>query len=793
MADKVEVQFGAQLSGLTAGINQATEQIESLTAPVANIQTAFTGFAEAAGVAFAVDRVAAWAQNVAAGGEAVKKASQALGMTVEQTSRLNLTFQAMGIEESRATIGLERLAYNMNQAAISASGPAAHAFQALGISISDLKNMSLDQVMNRIADAFSKAADGPNKTAIAIALFGRSGAQMIPVLDKGSAGMAEFQQKVAATGAQLTGPMADGMEATALNFHLLDMSTQGLSNALFMQLKPAIDDIVTGATALNESVSGSEETMSGLATAVEVVVKTFTDLGDIIGIVVRAGELIEAQFEKLLGPIIGFIEGYQEATLAGKSFFDAISTGATHAADYFDQAVAKQTAALAKLKADFADIWNVPRPADYKSGEAVGEDGSGAGAPKPQMQSLGAQGSSRGAGNPAADMLQQWRDALDRRLMDEKSFFADSKGEELKYWQEKLALVNHGAQAMGLSDKQWAALHLQVERQVYALDKSAMQDWIRQYKAGIDEQLADLKTELSQKEISEAEYYARSKALAQDWANVVAEIYGKNTAQYGGALKQMDALDKQHAAQSEAVWKNASQIITNSFDQMLTGMLRGTQTFQQAFARLAENLVVAMLESIAKMTVNWALHQAQKLALTITTDTAITVADTTQAAASAAAQNAVDVKPSVMKHAGSAAAAVYDDVSQIPYVGWVLAPPAAAAAFAAVAAFGSFDVGAYALPSDMIIQAHQGEMILPAAQAAQVRAGQASVGAFPSGGVGGAGGGVTVVFAPNVQAWNGQDAANALKSQGRVIAQIVADHIKGGNTALRGAMSTAGG
>src|SRR5487761_1775799 len=244
MADKVEVQFGAQLSGLTAGINQATEQIESLTTPVANIQTAFTGFAEAAGVAFAVDRVAAWAQNVAAGGEAVKKASQALGMTVEQTSRLNLTFQAMGIEESRATIGLERLAYNMNQAAISASGPAAHAFQALGISISDLKNMSLDQVMNRIADAFSKAADGPNKTAIAIALFGRSGAQMIPVLDKGSAGMAEFQQKVAATGAQLTGPMADGMEATALN----------------------------------ESVSGSEETMSGLATAVEVVVKTFTDL-----------------------------------------------------------------------------------------------------------------------------------------------------------------------------------------------------------------------------------------------------------------------------------------------------------------------------------------------------------------------------------------------------------------------------------------------------------------------------------------------------------------------------------
>lgn|SRR5487761_86238 len=68
MADKVEIQFGAQLAGLTAGINQAKEQIEGLTAPVAAVQSAFVDLAAATGVVFAFDRVDEWAQSVAEAG-----------------------------------------------------------------------------------------------------------------------------------------------------------------------------------------------------------------------------------------------------------------------------------------------------------------------------------------------------------------------------------------------------------------------------------------------------------------------------------------------------------------------------------------------------------------------------------------------------------------------------------------------------------------------------------------------------------------------------------------------------
>src|SRR5487761_643864 len=660
--------------------------------------------------------------------------------------------------------------------------------------------MSLDQVMDRMADAFSKAADGPNKTAIAIALLGRSGGQLIPVLDQGRAGMAEFQRVAGDTGTVITGAMAEGMEKTNISIVTLGDAFKGVGITLFEAFKPASDVAGKGLISLVEWFNNSIRTGGTMDTVLAAIVAAFDTLVGAIETVVNALRILWDVFDTSFRSMVIAVQTV--GTLLrdlGNRDFGRLGDDAGAGFDRLkDVAVSHFNDILAAGKRNAKDIASLySNLGGFGAEGAPGVDTSGgvdaaAGAAKPQMTSLGAHRSGRAAGNPDAQLLQQWRDTLDQRMISEKSFFADSKGEELAYWQSKLAAIDSGEAGVNTKTKEGAALRLQVERQVYALDKSAAQQWLRDYKAGIDEQLAALKQSLSEKEISEQEYYARSKALAQDWANVVAETYGKNAQQYNAALKQMDALDKAHATQSQAVWKNASQIITNSFDQMLTGMLRGTQTFQQAFARLAENLVVALLESIAKMTVNWALHQAQKLALATTTDTAIVAADTTQAAASCAAQNAVDVKPSVMKHAGSAAAAVYDDVSQIPYVGWVLAPPAAAAAFAAVAAFGSFDVGAYALPSDMIIQAHQGEMILPAAQAAQVRAGQASVGAFPSGGVGDAGG-VTVIVAPNfnVNAWNGQDAANALKSQGRVIAQIVADHIKAGNSSLRGAMQTA--
>jgi len=56
---------------------------------------------------------------------------------------------------------------------------------------------------------------------------------------------------------------------------------------------------------------------------------------------------------------------------------------------------------------------------------------------------------------------------------------------------------------------------------------------------------------------------------------------------------------------------------------------------------------------------------------------------------------------------------MYASTAAIPIIGPILASAAAAVAYGAVEAFSAFDVGSWALPSDMLAQVHAGEMIVP--------------------------------------------------------------------------------
>ncbi|WP_284537721.1 hypothetical protein [Pleomorphomonas sp. T1.2MG-36] len=107
------------------------------------------------------------------------------------------------------------------------------------------------------------------------------------------------------------------------------------------------------------------------------------------------------------------------------------------------------------------------------------------------------------------------------------------------------------------------------------------------------------------------------------------------------------------------------------------------------------------------------------------------------ASVASAAANAATMKTGIFNHAASAAAATFDSVAQIPLVGYILAPAAAAVAFAGTAAFGSllsFDVGAWNLPTDTIAKVHKGETIVPATFADGLRSaltGQSQASAIP--------------------------------------------------------------
>jgi hypothetical protein len=79
-----------------------------------------------------------------------------------------------------------------------AQGPTsdqAVAFKPLGISAKDSSGARKTQndILLAIADSFSSFRDGTTKTALAVAIFGRAGADLIPLLDQGAAGIKKLE------------------------------------------------------------------------------------------------------------------------------------------------------------------------------------------------------------------------------------------------------------------------------------------------------------------------------------------------------------------------------------------------------------------------------------------------------------------------------------------------------------------------------------------------------------------------------------------------------------------------
>lgn len=133
----------------------------------------------------------------------MNEASQKTGITVEALSQLGYAAKMSGVDTDSFTTAMVKFNRTIAEGA-TGSGKAAEAFKAIGISAEELKSSTPDEILAKVAERFVGFADGANKTALAIALFGRAGADMIPMLNEGADGIAAMRQEADALGGTMS-------------------------------------------------------------------------------------------------------------------------------------------------------------------------------------------------------------------------------------------------------------------------------------------------------------------------------------------------------------------------------------------------------------------------------------------------------------------------------------------------------------------------------------------------------------------------------------------------------------
>jgi len=217
-------------------------------------------------------------------GDEVAKMSKRFGVAVETLSAYRLASELSGSSIESIARGLKTLAKNVNDFD-QGMGEAKDTFEALGINVrtSDGHLRDLDSIMLDIADRFSRFDDETRKAAFAQELFGRAGADLVPLLEEGSDGIRALMHEARELGVVFTEEQAHIAEEYMDSLDRLKHSFAGVRNIVALELMPALTQ---GLNAFARFIASNRESIRSWA-------------GEVARNVARAALAIKA-FGKLL-------------------------------------------------------------------------------------------------------------------------------------------------------------------------------------------------------------------------------------------------------------------------------------------------------------------------------------------------------------------------------------------------------------------------------------------------------------------------------------------------------------
>jgi lambda family phage tail tape measure protein len=183
-------RLGNSMQGLEGRVKNTAMTVRGLTTAMRALGGVIAGTAIVAGFTGMI-------RKGLEAGDALDKLSARTGVATTSLIGLQNAANLSDVSAKGLESGLTKLNVKIDQAA-RGNAQAGQAFRRLGI---DIKNTdgtlkSADEVFKSIGDRFADLPDGAQKAAAAVDIFGKAGAELIPMLNGGRAAMEEFNYEV---------------------------------------------------------------------------------------------------------------------------------------------------------------------------------------------------------------------------------------------------------------------------------------------------------------------------------------------------------------------------------------------------------------------------------------------------------------------------------------------------------------------------------------------------------------------------------------------------------------------
>lgn len=213
---------------------------------------------------------------------------QKTGLSAESLQQWGFAAKLSGSDMDSFAGATGHLARTIKEAQDGSEG-ASEALRAVGLTGSALKAAlkggdGLDAALLEISSKFADMPDGPKKTAMAMAVFGKSGAELIPTLNQGAQGLGELRKEAIELGVVMSEDTVGAADALGDNIDKVKMSIVGLKNQAVSAILPLLKELVDG---LLEWVKANKQLIIETITiGVNALIAALGVLRDIGGVVV---------------------------------------------------------------------------------------------------------------------------------------------------------------------------------------------------------------------------------------------------------------------------------------------------------------------------------------------------------------------------------------------------------------------------------------------------------------------------------------------------------------------------
>lgn len=320
-----EIETSAEKAGRLLGSALKTGAIAAGTAIVAGLATATVA-------------IEAAIQEM----DQLNETAQKIGIPVEVLSGLKYAAEQSGVEIEQLQTGLGKL-IKFQQDAAQGGKDSLRVFETFGIAIKDVEGnlRGTEEVLREFSDIFKALPDGPEKSALAMQIFGKSGMELIPFLNAGSDGIAEMTDRARELGLVFDAEAGSKADEFGDKLAELEGAVKGLSVQVAIELLPELIALVDWFRENYTEGAKLKETAEAIASVISF-----------------AGERINAFSNDVQALTAAFSFGIQQAD----AYYQAVSSLATLDFEGAANARNKALANIGEFAGNLAEIGKPQAP-----------------------------------------------------------------------------------------------------------------------------------------------------------------------------------------------------------------------------------------------------------------------------------------------------------------------------------------------------------------------------------------------------------------------------------------------